>query len=48
MFSYTSLRIVNLVYNKTDIPLQLEEYLLIIDPMFTLLKNAPELLNRAE
>ena len=26
MFSYTSLRILNLVYNKTDIPLQLEEY----------------------
>ena len=26
MFSYTPLRIVNLVYNKTDIPLQLEEY----------------------
>ena len=25
MFSYTPLRIVNLVYNKTDIPLQLEE-----------------------
>ena len=25
MFSYTPLGIVNLVYNKTDIPLQLEE-----------------------
>ena len=25
VFSYTPLRIVSLVYNKTDIPLQLEE-----------------------